>query len=343
MILPALAFVALGDDAAEAVARIPSSAGVGQVIGPDGRSLVLAPAASLRRWAGSYLGLGKPTATGRRPRTNLRGLATEVGFAETQGPFQQRLLYERLAATVVPRSARRDLRPPAFLHLDPEERFPRVTVRVSAEGTARLFGPFRDRRAAERARAALHRIFPLRPCDYVFEPEPDLPLGLGCLYAQVRSCAAPCLTRVSEGDYRALAARAGGWLADPRARAEETTAPSAVVAEAGAQALVVDVGRTKIGLYPIRAGHVMEAAAVMATQGSLEEATGRLEWPEAHGPDDWPWLGAWLRSPKRRATYVIVRDPADRDGILAAVRTALAPRFAVPSEGDNVGASRGRA
>jgi hypothetical protein len=342
VLLPALAFVALGDDPAEAVARIPPSAGVGQLVGPEGRSLVLAPAANLRRWAGSYLGLGKPPATGRRPRTNLRGLATAVGFAETRGSFQQRLLYERLAPAVIPRSARRDLQPPAFLHLDPDERFPRVTVRGPAEGTAGLFGPFRDRRAAEKARAALHRTFPLRPCDYVFEPEPTLPLGVGCLYAQVRSCAAPCLSRVSEEEYRALAVRAGAWLADPRARAEESTAVSPAVAAAGAQALVLDVGRVEIGLYPVRAGRVIEATAVTTTPGELEEATARLEWPEATGPEDWPWLTAWLRGPKGRASYLIVRDPADRGGILTAVRAALAPRFAAPSGGDNVGTSRGR-
>ncbi|MGH9886161.1 MAG: hypothetical protein ACREBE_11565, partial [bacterium] len=38
---------------------------------------------------------------------------------------------------------------------------------------------------------ALHAVFPLRPCDFVFEPAPDLAVGLGCVFAQVRTCAAP--------------------------------------------------------------------------------------------------------------------------------------------------------
>src|SRR6185436_10016743 len=108
---------------------------------------------------------------------------------------------------------RRDLKPPAYLRLDPAERFPRATVENTA-GEPTRFGPFRDRRAAGKALAALHKAFPLRPCDYVFEPHPELPLGVGCLYAQVRSCAAPCLVRISEEEYRGLAAAAADVLGD---------------------------------------------------------------------------------------------------------------------------------
>ena len=45
----------------------------------------------------------------------------------------------------VPRAKRRDLKPPAFLHLDPDERFPRLSVRGAVEDRAHAFGPFRDR------------------------------------------------------------------------------------------------------------------------------------------------------------------------------------------------------
>ena len=115
-------------------------------------------------------------------------------------------------------SARRDLKPAAWLHLDPGARFPRLTVRPMAGDPAGLFGPFRNRPAAARAVAALHKLFPLRPCDFVFEPAPDLSLGLGCVYAQVRTCAAPCLSRVSEDGYRGLAGRPPcSWATVPRA------------------------------------------------------------------------------------------------------------------------------
>jgi hypothetical protein len=339
--LPALAFVPVAGDPASALARVPSAPGVGQILGPGGKSLVLASASNLRRWAASRLGLGKPPLAGRRPKTDLSGIATAIGWAEAEGPFRQRLLYERLVAGLVPLSARRDLKPPAFLHLDPAERFPRLIVRPGGAGP--LFGPFRDRKAAERARDALHRLFPLRPCDLAFEPDPALPLGLACLYAQVRSCAAPCLARVSEADYRAIAARAAAWLADPTLREDAPAAVPAVVAAAGAaraaagaaRAVVVDAGRLTVGLYPVRAGRVLDSAAVLVPVAGLDDAVAALSWPEAEGPDDWPWLAAWLRSPRGRAGFVHAR--ADGDALAAAVRAALPARFAAPARGGNVG------
>ena len=342
MSLPALAFVPLAGDPAPAVARVPAVPGVGQILGPGGTSLLLAPASNLRNWAASHLGLGKPAAPGRRPRTNLAGLATAIGWAEADAPFLQRLLYERLVAPLVPLSSRLDLKPPAFLHLDPAHRFPRVTVRSAGGDGASLFGPFRDRRAAEKAKGALHRLFPLRPCDYAFEPDPALPLGTGCLYAQVRSCAAPCLARMSEEAYRSLAARAAAWLARPSVREEAPPAvPATVAAVEGARAVIVDAGRSAAFLYPVRQGRVLEHAAVAVSPGALEAAVSRLDWPEPAGPEDWPWLATWLRSPRGRASYVLAGDGAE--ALAIAVRAALPARFAAPPPGGNVGVAQGGA
>jgi hypothetical protein len=338
--LPALAFVPLVGDASAALARVPAAPGVGQILGPEGRSLLVAVAPNLRRWAGSHLGLGKTAAPGRRPRTNLAPVAAAVGWVEADGAFRQRLLYERLVAPLVPPSARRDLKPPAFLHLDPSARFPRVSVLVRGAEGGPVFGPFRDRRAAEKARDALHRLFPLRPCEYVFEPDPALPLGLGCLYAQVRSCAAPCLARVGETEYQALAARAAAWLSDPSARPDAPAAVSPLVSAANeARAVVVDAGRREVSLYPVRGGRVLDAEAVTAAPDAIEAAVARLSWPRADGPDDWPWLGGWLRRPRGRASWVAPCGE-DRAALAAAVRAALPPRFAAPGRGDNVGATR---
>jgi hypothetical protein len=335
--LPALDFAPLAGDVAGAVARVPAAPGVGEILGPEGRSLVLGTASNLRQWAASRLGLGKPAAAGRRPRTNLAGVATAVGWVRVDGPFRQRLIYERLVAPRVPLAARRDLKPPAFLHLDPTQRFPRVTVRGAEDGPARLYGPFRDRRAAEKARDAVLRLFPLRPCDYAFEPDPDWPTGLACLYAQVRSCAAPCLGRVDEEAYRALAARAADWLALPSARAEASAAVPAIVASVeGGRAMVVDPGKRDVGLYPVSRGRVLEEAAILVPPGDLDAAVARLCWPPSDGPDDWPWLASWLRSPRGRHSFVLAADPADRTALAAAVRAVLPPGFAGLVPGANV-------
>ena len=322
---PALALLDLSGGVEPALASVPTRPGVGQLLGPDGRNLVLGTAANLRRWAASHLGLGKPAPAGRRPRTNLAGIAATVGFVETQGSFHQRLTYERLMALVVPLSARRDLKPPAFLHLDPTQRFPRVAIAgLAPEGP--LFGPFRDRRAAEQARDAVHRMFPLRPCDFRFEPDPSLPLGLSCLYAQVRSCAAPCLVRTSEEEYRALASRAAAWLADPGSRADAPSAvPATVAAATSGRALVVDPAHGSVGLFPVLGGCVLESAARWPAAEELEAALRALEWPaeRATGDSDWPWLTSWLRGSRARAAFLVPGDGEPIPALAARVRALL--------------------
>lgn len=338
MPLPALETAAIAGDVAAALGRVPPRPGVGQVLGPDGRNLVLGIASNLRRWAAGHLGAGSPPAAGRRPKTNLAGIATGIAWVEADGPFRQRLLYERLMAPLVPLASRRDLEAPAFLHLDPAARFPRVSIRLKAEEDPGLFGPFRDRKAAERARDAVHRAFPLRPCDDAFEPHAELPLGLSCVFAQVRSCAAPCLCRTGEEEYRALAGRAASWLADRGGRDEAPPeVPPSVGRVAAARALVVDAGRRAVALFPVQAGRVGEATVANGANDGLAEALATIEWPVPQGPDDWPWLLAWLRSPRARASFLPVRQAEGVPELAARVVGVLPARF-----GGNVAAKRGK-
>jgi hypothetical protein len=190
----------------------------------------------------------------------------------------------------------------------------------------------------------VNRLFRLRPCDYTFEPHPDLPLGVGCVYAQVGSCAAPCLARMAEGEYRALAGRAAAWLADPTARADPPeTLPAIVEDVSSARAVVMGLRRRELELYPVRGGSVLEDAAIVTPPHELEEAVVHLEWSSPAGPDDWPWLAGWIVSPRGRGTYVSVRAAVDRRGLVAALRAALPPRFVAPAADGNVGSSQGEA
>jgi hypothetical protein len=300
--------MALGEETAAALSVLPAAPGVGQLVGPEGRNLVIGRAANLRRWAASHLGLGPPPKKGQRPRTDLRGIAHAVRFAPTASDFGQRLRYERLMADHVPLAKRRDLKVPAFLHVDPGDRFPRVLVGDAAGDAVHLYGPFRDRGAAGRARDLLHKRFPLRPCEYVFEPHPDLALGLGCVFAQVRTCAAPCLARVSEDAYRDLAAEAAAFLASPEGRAGEL--PPWITRLADARALVAE--RTKKGweLFALREGRVVDEAA--AADESLADAIAGLGWTASSAADDLAWVSAWLHAPKRKGAWLLAGGaPAD--------------------------------
>lgn len=324
--------VPLGGDPAAALARLPLRAGVGQILGPDGRNLVIGRPANLRRWAATHLGRGRPVPKGRRPPTDLSPIATAVAFAESTSPFHLRLLFERLMDRHVPRAKRRDLKPPVFLHLDPGERFPRLALRGGHEDRAHCFGPFRDRKGAERARDALHKLRPLRPCDYVFEPDPQLALGLGCLYAQVRSCAAPCLARVSEEAYRVLACDLEALLEGtaPRPDALRPLLPD-FVASAGSEGLVVASNPDEVEVYPVVAGAVLEEGAVRLVRESIEPGTGRLEEAllglrferPSPLPDDLPWLLQWILGTKQGGGYLVRRRGESAPDLAARVRAVL--------------------
>ena len=310
--------VDLDGDLAARLQEIPAAAGVGQILGPEGRSLVIGRPAHLRRWAASHLGAGKPRRPGSRPPTDLRPVAVTLRFMVTTSGLQQRLIFERLMARYVAPSARRDLKPSAWLHLDARDRFPRVTARSLAGDPAALFGPFRNRPAAARAVAALHKLFPLRPCDFVFEPAPDLALGLGCVYAQVRTCAAPCLSRVTDEAYRALAAQAARFLASPAARPEDSrTWIPACVSSADARALAVEHGRDGIEIYPVVAGTVLEERATTVPAEGLEDALQNLNWTRTDGTGhDWDWLASWIFTPRRAGRYIVLDGTEDSSALV---------------------------
>jgi type IV secretory pathway protease TraF len=88
-------------------------------------------------------------------------------------------------------------------------------------------------------------------------------------------------------------------------------------------------------------GRVLDEAAILFPPSDLDAAVARLCWPSPDAPDDWPWLVSWLRSPRARASFVVVADPPDRAALAAAVRAALPPRFAALAAGANVEAIQG--
>ena len=95
--MPASTTLTLDGDLAGRLAEVPAAAGVGQILGPDRRSLVIGRPSHLRRWAASHLGAGKRR-PGTRPLTDLRPVARTLEVTVTTSGFHQRLVFERLMA-----------------------------------------------------------------------------------------------------------------------------------------------------------------------------------------------------------------------------------------------------
>jgi hypothetical protein len=197
-------------------------------------------------------------------------------------------------AQYVPLSKRRDLKRPAWLRLEPDGGYPHLVVRHAPEGGG-VFGPFRDTRAAARARDAIYKHFRIRPCDFDFKPITALPDGL--------------TAEVS----RALAG--GASIAEIPAWVQPADGRSIVVERVG----------DRLELYPVQAGKVIDAAVKTATLDDLEPALARLEWTDpAAGDDDTPWLNAW-RHGKRSGIEIAIPAGEPAASLAARVRTALGP------------------
>lgn len=122
---------------------------------------------------------------------DLRRIGKRIEYCRTDSPFESLYLLYLERRQWFPSVYRRMRTFPLYLLLEVDYavRFPRVVVARRLREGARTFGPFRSRRAANEARAAMERLFRLRPCDYDIrgnDPYPD------CLYFQMETCSRPC-------------------------------------------------------------------------------------------------------------------------------------------------------
>lgn len=274
--LPALSTLSLGGGVAVALEALPDAPGVVQLLAADGRNLIVGRGASMRAWAAHRLGQAPPPPPGKRPPLDLSSITATLRFAPTCTELGQLLLFERTLGAVVPAPPRPDLKPPAWIHVDAAARFPRLSV-VNAAGPG-TYGPFRTKDAAQKVVDALNGALALRACDFVFDPHPEWATGVQCLFAQVGSCAAPCLSRVTEDAYRASAMQAVERLASADAELGLADWQGAH----DRKAWLVEDGE----VYPFSDGQVVDGEAPVA------------------GREDWAWLVPWLTSKKRKGFWV---------------------------------------
>jgi excinuclease ABC subunit C len=180
-------------DLKEKVRALPASPGVYIMKGPDARVIYVGKAVNLKKRVSSYF------YPNRRVNKRIGQLVRSVADIEYMATSTEAeaLIYENsLIKQLSPRYnvALRDDKSYPMLKLTAGERFPRLFItRRKTDDGAIYYGPYANAKLLKDAVVILRSIFPLRSCGKI----PKSP----CLNYHIKQCLAPCIGKVSDGEY----------------------------------------------------------------------------------------------------------------------------------------------
>jgi hypothetical protein len=201
------------------VKALPPRWAVVRLDGTEGRPAQLLAVKNVRRLLAERLSPEFTAAPGRR--IDYRSLVRRVSWIEVGNQLEADWVYLCLVRQAFPQTYRGTLglSPPWFVHLDPDEQFPKV-VKTSDPTLAsgRLIGPMADKHSAGRLVELIESNFELCRYPHVLAQAPS---GRPCAYKEMGRCPAPCDGTISMGMYRQMAERAAVSAARPTNVADE--------------------------------------------------------------------------------------------------------------------------
>src|SRR6201747_2084072 len=190
-----------------ALETMPTSPGVYRMLDAKGDALYIGKARNLKRRVVSY------TQIGRLPE-RLRRMVSETVTMEivtTHTEAEALLLEANLIKRLKPRFniVLRDDKSYPWLMLTEDHAFPQIAKHRGAQvRKGSYWGPFASAWAVNQTVTAMQRVFLLRSCaDTVFANRTR-----PCLLYQIKRCSAPCVGRISEGEYATLVNQARAFL-----------------------------------------------------------------------------------------------------------------------------------
>lgn len=190
-----------------ALATLPSAPGVYRMLDAAGEALYVGKARNLKKRVAAY------TQTARLPERLRRMVAETANFEviTTHTEPEALLLEANLIKRLKPRYniLLKDDKSYPWLLLSEGHPFPQIAKHRGAQTRkGSYWGPFASAWSVSQTIQALQRVFLLRTCEDTVFATRTRP----CLLYQIKRCSAPCVGRVSPGDYAVLVGQARAFL-----------------------------------------------------------------------------------------------------------------------------------
>ena len=203
--------------------------GVYRMIDARGDVLYVGKARSLKNRVAAYTQAARLTQRLQRMVAQTRRMEIVVTGSEAEALLLEAQLIKRFRPPY--NVLLRDDKSFPYILLRQDHAFPRVQKhRGARRAKGQYFGPFASAGSVNRTLNALQKLFLLRSCTDSFFANRDRP----CLLYQIKRCSAPCVGRISAGDYAELVGDAQAFLAG---RSTATQAKLAGAMERAAEAM----------------------------------------------------------------------------------------------------------
>ena len=196
------------DQIKDILSSVPEQPGCYLMKDQDGRVIYIGKAVNLRHRVRSYF----HASAQKHPRTcqlvaNIRDIEWIIVGSELEALIlEMNLIKEYQPHFNV--QLKDDKRYP-FIKIHWADDFPKVTVtrKVEKDGS-RYYGPYINVWAVNKTLDLLRKIFPYLTCSRTITGEDQR----ACLYYDIQLCTAPCIGRISKGDYREMIRELGAFL-----------------------------------------------------------------------------------------------------------------------------------
>ena len=158
--------------------------------------------------------LGGNEQVGPSRRVNYRDLIRHVRWRRVDSAFEADWIYYEIARQLFPHSYQGmvGFRPAWFIHVNPENDFPRYIKTVDLTRPGMYIGPVADKHVAARLIQLVEDLFDL--CRY-YNILVQAPAARPCAYKEMGKCPAPCDGSISMQQYRHLIEWSARTLVDP--------------------------------------------------------------------------------------------------------------------------------